>query len=137
MQPDVIKDAPGTCDVCGTPLVSAESLNLASVGDENLPPPLVIPVSAPLITGKRAVVYVAVSGKKGIYEGREVTLGPRSGDYFIVKSGLGEGEDVVTNGNFKIDSSFQILAKSSMMSQSHDDDSGNVPIPEGQDESLR
>ncbi len=77
--------------------------------------PLVIPASAPLITGKRAVVYIEVPGKKGRYQGREIVLGPRTGDYYIVREGLSEGELVVVNGNFKIDSAIQILAKPSMM----------------------
>lgn len=77
---------------------------------------LVIPASAPLITGRRAVVYVAVPGKEGTYEGREIVLGPRAGDYYLVRDGLNEGELVVVNGNFKIDSALQILAKPSMMS---------------------
>jgi Cu(I)/Ag(I) efflux system membrane fusion protein len=123
MHPEVIRDEEGICDVCGVPLVTAESLGLAGNNEENLSPPLVIPASAPLITGKRAVVYVAVPGKRGVYEGREVGLGPRSGNYFIVESGLKEGENVVSNGNFKLDSSFQILAKSSMMSMPGEDDS--------------
>jgi len=77
---------------------------------------LVIPASAPLITGARAVVYVQLPEKeKPTYEGREVILGPRAGDYYIVESGLAEGEVVVTNGNFKIDSALQIQAKPSMM----------------------
>ncbi len=78
--------------------------------------PLVIPATAPLITGKRAVVYVAVPGAKGVFEGREIVLGPRARDYYVVLEGLTEGEQVVVNGNFKIDSQVQILAKSSMMS---------------------
>jgi Cu(I)/Ag(I) efflux system membrane fusion protein len=78
--------------------------------------PLVIPATAPLFTGKRAIVYVEVPDKKGIYEGREVLLGPRAGDFYTVREGLGEGELVVVNGNFKIDSAIQILAKPSMMS---------------------
>ncbi len=78
--------------------------------------PLVIPESAPLITGKRAVVYVADPEKPGTYQGREVTLGPRAKDYYIVLDGLEAGEQVVVNGNFKIDSQVQILGKSSMMS---------------------
>ena len=77
---------------------------------------MVIPVSAPLITGTRAVVYVQVPDtEKPTYEGREEVLGPRAGDYYIVKSGLMEDEIVVTNGNFKIDSALQIRAKPSMM----------------------
>lgn len=77
--------------------------------------PLVIPASAPLITGKRAVVYVASTEEEGVFEGREVTLGPRAKDCYVVVDGLKEGESVVVNGNFKIDSAVQILAKSSMM----------------------
>jgi Cu(I)/Ag(I) efflux system membrane fusion protein len=79
-------------------------------------PPLVIPASAPLITGKRAVVYVAVPDRPGTYEGREIVLGPRAGEYYLVRNGLKQGDLVVTNGNFKIDSAIQILAKPSMMS---------------------
>ena len=92
--------------------------------------PLVIPASAPLITGKRAIVYVQVPGREGTYEGKEIVLGPRAGDYYIVRSGLAEGELVVTKGNFKIDSAVQLQAKPSMMnpqgargggSHTHDD----------------
>ncbi|MDN3505464.1 MAG: efflux RND transporter periplasmic adaptor subunit [Rhabdochlamydiaceae bacterium] len=78
--------------------------------------PLVIPISAPLLTGTRAVVYVESPEMAGEYEGRVIELGPKAGKYFIVKSGLEEGEKVVTNGNFKIDSAMQIEARPSMMS---------------------
>ena len=78
-------------------------------------PSLVIPATAPLITGKRAVVYIADPDNPGNYEGREIVLGPRAGKYYVVKSGLMEGEQVVVNGNFKIDSAMQLEAKPSMM----------------------
>jgi len=78
--------------------------------------PLTVPATAPLITGTRAVVYVELPGDEGRYEGREILLGPRAGDSYIVRSGLSEGEMVVVNGAFKIDSEIQILAKPSMMS---------------------
>ncbi|MDY0149574.1 MAG: efflux RND transporter periplasmic adaptor subunit [Kiritimatiellia bacterium] len=77
--------------------------------------PLVIPASAPLVTGKRAVVYVAVPDKEQTYEGREVELGPRAGDFYLVRAGLQEGEHVVTRGAFKLDAELQIRAKPSMM----------------------
>ena len=77
--------------------------------------PLVIPESAPLITGKRAVVYVAVPGEVPVFEGREVELGERADGYFVVRDGLLEGEEVVTNGAFRIDSSMQIKAKPGML----------------------
>ncbi|WP_051184772.1 efflux RND transporter periplasmic adaptor subunit [Desulfatiglans anilini] len=77
--------------------------------------PLLIPASAPLLTGKRAVVYVALPGGEGLYEGREVVLGPRAGDWYVVREGLREGEEVVTRGAFRLDSALQIQAKPSMM----------------------
>ncbi len=76
--------------------------------------PLVIPRSAPLVTGTRAVVYV--EKEPGLYQGREILLGPRVGEHYIVRDGLTEGEKVVTRGNFKIDSALQIMARPSMMS---------------------
>jgi Cu(I)/Ag(I) efflux system membrane fusion protein len=49
------------------------------------------------------------------FEGRQIVLGPRAGNYQLVRHGLEEGELVVTQGNFKIDSEVQIQAKPSMM----------------------
>ncbi|OQA86057.1 MAG: Cation efflux system protein CusB precursor [Lentisphaerae bacterium ADurb.Bin242] len=115
MHPEIIKDKPGICDICEMPLVSAESLGFAEDNPEKNPPPLTIPSTAPLLTGKRAIVYVAVPGKQGVYEGREVKLGYSNRDYSIVESGLREGENVVVRGNFKIDSAAQILGKRSMI----------------------
>lgn len=115
MHPEVLRDGPGRCPICGQKLVSAESLGYVKSEAKTEEPPLVIPASAPLLTGKRAVVYVQVPGEAGLYEGREVVLGPRSGDYYLVKEGLHEGERVVVNGSFKIDSALQIQAKPSMM----------------------
>lgn len=116
MHPEIVKDGPGTCDVCGMPLVKAEELGYVSAQPGPGDKPLVIPASAPLITGTRAVVYVEQpDAERPNYVGREIVLGPRAGDYYIVKSGLEEGERVVVQGNFKIDSALQIQAKPSMM----------------------
>jgi Cu(I)/Ag(I) efflux system membrane fusion protein len=115
MHPEIVKDGPGKCDVCGMDLVPVESLGYISSDKIAKEASLVVPATAPLITGKRAVVYVQVPGKEGVFEGREIILGPRAGDYYIVKEGLQEGELVVVNGNFKIDSAVQIVAKPSMM----------------------
>ena len=114
MHPEIVKDTLANCDKCGMDLVKAESLGYANPNSDM--PPLVIPASAPLITGKRAVVYVADPERDGVYEGREIVLGPRTGDYYHVEEGLEDGELVVYNGNFKIDSAVQILARPSMMS---------------------
>lgn len=125
MHNEIVKDSAGTCDICQMPLESAESLGFVNKGEDH--PPLVIPASAPLITGARAVVYVQVPDmEKPTYEGREVVLGSRAGDYYIVESGLAEGDVVVTKGNFKIDSAMQIQAKPSMMSPPKDNSEKNM-----------
>lgn len=77
--------------------------------------PLIIPASAPLVTGKRAVVYVASRQEPGVYEGRLVTLGPRTAEHYVVKSGLAEGELVVVEGAFKLDSELQLRGRPSML----------------------
>lgn len=116
MHPEIIKDHPGVCDICGMPLVRAETLGDVITPEEKKDKPLVIPVSAALVTGTRAIVYVEVpTASKPTYEGREIVLGPRAGNYYIVRNGLREGELVVTNGNFQLDSALQISAKPSMM----------------------
>lgn len=80
-------------------------------------PQLLIPDSSPLITGKRAVVYVRLPNRENpVFEGREVNLGPKTTDGYVVLDGLQEGEEVVVNGAFQIDSALQIMAKQSMMS---------------------
>lgn len=115
MHPEVVEDSAGDCDICGMPLVSAESLGYANSteGEETA---LLIPASAPLLTGLRSIVYVELPDRESpVFEGREVQLGPRAGDWYVVVSGIEEGERVVVNGAFKIDAELQIRAKPSMM----------------------
>jgi Cu(I)/Ag(I) efflux system membrane fusion protein len=210
MHPEIVKDEPGKCDICGMPLVRAESLGFVAAEADEKQPPLAIPYLAVLPTGTRAVVYVelpamhsaaepafqtlsavvergkldeileafakygrmldrpydqpgtayarrlwsefanrlgalALQGQRAAtvadgqrvfgqveavmneireefaplgqptFEGREIVLGPRAGDFYLVRHGLEEGELVVRQGNFKIDSEIQIQAKPSMM----------------------
>jgi len=126
MHPSVIREGPGQCDICGMNLVTTESLGYVIAKPDKAP--LVIPATAPLITGKRAVVYVRLPDpNKPSFEGREVVLGPRAGDYYLVEQGLAEGDIVVTKGNFKIDSALQIQAKPSMMNP----EGTEKPMPPG------
>jgi Cu(I)/Ag(I) efflux system membrane fusion protein/cobalt-zinc-cadmium efflux system membrane fusion protein len=69
---------------------------------------LVIPASGVLQSGTRQVVFV--NRGDGYLEPREVELGARSGDGFIVMKGLKEGEEIVTSANFLIDSESQLQA---------------------------
>lgn len=102
--------------------------------------PLLIPVTSPLQTGKRAVVYIQTEKDSShfLYEGREINLGPRVGDFFIVTNGLQQGDKVVTNGAFKIDGELQIKAQKSMMSY---DEKGNIfnqrVLPQKSDKTLQ
>ena len=51
MHPEVVKDGPGQCDVCGMDLVRAEDLGLVSDAPLTTERPLVVPSSAVLVTG--------------------------------------------------------------------------------------
>ena len=67
---------------------------------------LAIPRSAVLDTGMRKFVYVAKGN--GEFEGRQVQLGPAGTDYYPVLTGLKEGERIVSQGSFLIDSQTRI-----------------------------
>ena len=120
MHPEIVSDEPGDCPICGMDLVRAAELGFVS-GDSGGESPLVIPASAVLFTGKRSLVYVEVQGRDSpTYEGREVELGARAGDSYVVLDGLTAGEQVVVNGAFKIDSAMQLQARPSMMTPKED-----------------
>lgn len=127
MHPEIVKDGPGECDICGMPLVPAEKLGFIAP-DQPTENPLLVPASAVLRTGKRAIVYVRIPGKtKPVFEGREIVLGAKTGDFFIVDHGLAAGELVVTQGAYKLDSELQIQARPSMMNPN----AGLVELPAG------
>ena len=113
MHPEIVEGKASQCSICGMDLVPAEELGLITE-DTDTELPLVVPASAPLITGERAVVYVKQHDAP-IFEARTVVLGPEAEGYFVVIDGLKENELVVTNGNFKIDADLQIRGKPSMM----------------------
>jgi RND family efflux transporter MFP subunit len=69
---------------------------------------LVIPASGVLQSGTREIAFV--DRKDGYIEPREVQLGARVGDDFVVLSGLKAGELIVTSANFLIDSESQLQA---------------------------
>ncbi len=103
-----------------SPGMFAEAMVHAAHGAKR-EPPIVVPRSAVLFTGKRSLVYVAVpNSPKPTYEAREVQLGPRTGDVYPVVGGLEEGEHVVVAGAFALDSELQIRGGDSMMARSDD-----------------
>lgn len=124
MHPSQVSKGPASCLVCGMEMVSTATLGVVDQ-PADLTPPIVIPKTAVLFTGTRSIVYVQLPDTQApAYEAREVVLGPRAGDVYIVRRGLEEGERVVVNGAFRIDSAMQIAAKPSMMSPQ-----GGAPAP--------
>ncbi len=69
---------------------------------------LVVPASAVLQSGTRQMVFLDQGD--GNLIPKEVTLGPRAGDNFIVLNGVKEHQKVVTSANFLIDSESQLQA---------------------------
>ncbi|HSU88940.1 MAG TPA: FixH family protein, partial [Terriglobia bacterium] len=62
--------------------------------------------SGVLQSGTRQIAFVARSD--GYLDPRELELGPRIGDDFVVAKGLKAGERIVTSANFLIDSESQL-----------------------------
>jgi RND family efflux transporter MFP subunit len=69
---------------------------------------VVVPATGVLETGTRDLAFVYRSD--GFIEPREVQLGSRVGDDFVVSKGLKAGEQIVTSANFLIDSESQLQA---------------------------
>jgi Cu(I)/Ag(I) efflux system membrane fusion protein len=74
---------------------------------------LAVPEQAVLDSGTRTLVFV-IRGE-GLFEPRPVTLGPKVGAYYEVRTGVTEGERVVTSGTFLIDSESKLMAATNMM----------------------
>jgi Cu(I)/Ag(I) efflux system membrane fusion protein/cobalt-zinc-cadmium efflux system membrane fusion protein len=68
----------------------------------------IIPASGVLQSGTRQIAFV--NRGDGYLEPREVQLGSRVGDDFVVLKGLRAGEQIVTAANFLIDSESQLQA---------------------------
>lgn len=80
--------------------------------------PIMVPKTAVLWTGQRSVVYVKVPDMEiPTFEFREVVLGTDLGQYFILKEGIVNGEEIVVNGVFRVDAAAQLSNKKSMMNR--------------------
>jgi len=67
---------------------------------------LTVPANAVLPTGKHNIIFVDKGGGK--LEPRFVELGGKFGDVYAIKSGLKEGERVVSSANFLIDAESKV-----------------------------
>ncbi|QDT44148.1 Cation efflux system protein CusB precursor [Gimesia alba] len=112
MHPQVIRDQPGDCPICGMKLVPTSRFGYT---DQPVPQKkaLTVPRSAILMAGDHSVVYVET--KPGRFELRNVTLGSLLGDTAVILEGVNPGEKVATAGNFLIDSQMQLSGKPSLI----------------------
>jgi len=69
---------------------------------------IAVPDSAVIATGERNIVFVAKGD--GVFEPREVVLGVQVRNLYEIKSGVSEGEQVVTGANFLLDSESKLKA---------------------------
>ena len=77
---------------------------------------IVIPRSAVLWTGKRSLVYVQVPNiDEPQYELRQIVLGNKIGESYVVEDGLEVGENIVMEGAFTVDATAQLEGKPNML----------------------
>ncbi|MEL7267604.1 MAG: efflux RND transporter periplasmic adaptor subunit, partial [Planctomycetota bacterium] len=115
MHPQIIREQPGDCPICGMKLVPT-----AEIGYASRPLPLqqvvTVPRDAVLMTGDSSVVYVETD--PGRFEIRRVAIGPMTDERAVVLQGVSAGETVATQGNFLIDSQMQLAGNPSLMDPS-------------------
>lgn len=70
------------------------------------PPHIMVPASAVIDRGQKQFIWVET--QPGTYEPREVTTGGRHGESIVIASGLHEGDNVVVEGGFLLDSEAQL-----------------------------
>jgi Cu(I)/Ag(I) efflux system membrane fusion protein len=112
MHPQIVRDEPGQCPICGMDLVPTARYGFAK---EPIPQPesLYVPRPAVLLAGSNSVVYVET--RPGLFEIRPVKLGPILRDKIVILEGVVAGEQVATAGNFLIDSQMQLAGKPSLI----------------------
>lgn len=78
---------------------------------------LAVPEEAVLHAGTRDIVFTADTN--GYFQSNEVTTGQKAGGYYEVLSGLRANQEVVTSGNFLVDSESKLNAVLSQSSQAN------------------
>ena len=112
MHPQVIRDSPGDCPICGMSLVPTSRYGYADTSQPR-PKVLAVPRSAVLKVAGTSVVYVETEA--GMFEARRVKLGPAAGDKIAILDGLAKGDEVAVAGNFLLDSQAQLDSKPSLI----------------------
>ena len=88
---------------------------------------LVVPASAIFQSGTRQLVFL--NHGNGSLEPKEVTVGPRVGDDFVVLKGLQSHQSIVTSANFLIDSESQLQSAAGSFAPPPPGAGANAPQP--------
>jgi membrane fusion protein, copper/silver efflux system len=89
----------------GLPLKPDMYVNVRVIGAP-APPHIMVPASAVVDRGQKQFVWVETQA--GTYEPRQITTGGRHGEAIVIASGLSEGDNVVVEGGFLLDSEAQL-----------------------------
>jgi Cu(I)/Ag(I) efflux system membrane fusion protein/cobalt-zinc-cadmium efflux system membrane fusion protein len=93
---------------------------------EHLGRKLVVPASAVFQTGLRQIAFL--DRGNGNLEPREVSIGQRVGDVFVVTKGLSPNDRIVTSANFLIDSESQLEASAGATVSSSQQVAASAPV---------
>jgi membrane fusion protein, copper/silver efflux system len=97
MHPAAVADHPGEhCSACGGMALEPRVLSFQPVGQV-----LAVPRSAVIDGGKKKVVFI--ESMPGMFDGVEVEVGPRCGEFYPVVRGLEAGQKVAVAGAFLLD----------------------------------
>ncbi|GAC1475769.1 MAG: hypothetical protein NVSMB9_28830 [Isosphaeraceae bacterium] len=118
------------CSACPPKLKANPAKYLARLAPPPVDGVLSVPESSVIDTGTRKVVYV--ESEPGVFEGREVVLGPHSGDRYPVLEGLNPGDKVAAAGAFLIDAETRLNSSTGAPNPPADDDPtppSSTPLP--------
>jgi Cu(I)/Ag(I) efflux system membrane fusion protein len=105
------------CGACEPKLAAQPARYLARLEPAPRDQVLAVPESAVIDTGTRTLVFV--ESDPGVFEAREVVLGPESNGLYPVLEGLAVGENVVAAGSFLLDAETRLKATA-----------GPAPVPD-------
>jgi Cu(I)/Ag(I) efflux system membrane fusion protein/cobalt-zinc-cadmium efflux system membrane fusion protein len=87
---------------------------------------LVVPASAVFQSGTRQLVFL--NHGNGSLEPKEIAIGPRAGDDFVVLKGLEAHQSIVTSASFLIDSESQLQAAAGSFAPPPPGAGSNAPL---------
>jgi len=105
------------CEACEGKLKGQPAKFLAKLEPAPQDSVLSVPESAVIDTGKKKIVFV--EAEPGVFEGREVVLGPPSGELYPVLDGLAPGEKVAEAGAFLLDAETRLNAGAAPTAHEH------------------